>query len=361
MVRAPGTFLAVLTVMRLQRVVLSSLLVSAGVGIGTGCAGDIGNDNSGSGGGDDDGVGGPGSDGGPGEFGPDAPVCDQNTPITATQTNATPDMLLVVDKSGSMDDPLGTGEKKIVVMKDALSQVLPTHDAKIHYGLLTYPSGGQCGAGTVLTPIAPMNAANVIAAVTPVTPGGYTPTYKAIAAAGTYYGTIPANPDGRFVLLATDGLPNCNGGNTTPSVDQSVAAIAALAAQGIKTFVIGFGDVAAADPTTLTAFAQAGGTTDFYAASSPQQLQQALESISGAITTVSCTFALATTPADVDKLTVTLNGTVIVRDLSHQTGWDYDPATNSINFYGDTCASIKAGAGGAIGVNFGCEGGPVIR
>jgi hypothetical protein len=320
-----------------------------------GCSGNIADVTGG--GGDDDGPGG----GGPsGELGPDAQVCDQTTPISVSQTQATPDMLLVVDRSGSMGENLGGAGEKLAVMKGALASVLPQVQANIHFGLMTYPQNGSCGPGLVLTPIAPQNAAAINAQLAPIDADGSTPTHLSISAAGAYYASIPVNPDGRFVLLATDGLPNCNGAPGNPSVSQSVAAIAALANAGIKTFVIGFGDVAAADPTVLKQMAMAGGTADFYPATSPAELQQALTAISGTVVSVSCTFALQGTPQDPAKLAVTVNGAQVPRDPAHQTGWDYDAAANTISFYGASCDSLKSGGGGNVAVDYGC-GGVVIE
>jgi hypothetical protein len=305
----------------------------------------------------------PGTDGDggpPGEFDPpaDAQVCDQTVPITVTQTTKIPDMLLVVDKSGSMGDPLGgTGQAKMNVMKQAMQLVLPGESANINFGLAIYPSDNACGADPAIVPISPNNANNVLLQINNVQPGGSTPSYKALDQASAYYATIPANPDGRFVLLATDGLPNCNGADSqNPSNALTLSSARALAQQGIKVFVIGFGDVSAADPAFLSQLAQAGGTNDFFAANSPQQLQAALSSISGTVTQASCSFELQSRPQDETKLAVSLDGQDVPRDPSHGTGWDYDAASNTITFYGSTCDAIQNGTGSDVGVDYGCGG-----
>jgi len=333
--------------MRIAVASLSALLLAA-------CTGNV---TSGSGTFDPgaDGDGGP-----PGEFDPpaDAQVCDQTVPITVSQTTKIPDMLLVVDKSGSMGDPLGGGgQSKMDVMKQAMQLVLPGESANIHFGLAIYPTDNQCAAGTAIVPILPNNANNVVQQINAVQPGGSTPSYKALDEARAYYASIQANPDGRFVLLATDGLPNCNGADAqNPSNDLTLAAARALLQAGIKVFVIGFGDVSAADPAFLTQLAQAGGTGDFFAANSPQQLQAALSQISGTVTQASCSFELQSRPQDDTKIAVTLDGQQVPRDPSHGTGWDYDPATNTITFYGSTCDQIQQGTGSNVGVDYGCGG-----
>ncbi len=285
----------------------------------------------------------------------DDEVCDQTVPITVTQTQKTPDMLLVVDKSGSMDETLAVGDTKMNVMKQALQIVLPAQDANIHFGLALYPADDTCGAGVTVTPIAANNALNVLAQIAPVQPDGATPTHTSLDAAKSYFASVPVNPDGRYVLLATDGLPNCNGGEAgDPSNSQSIAAAQSLANAGIPVYVIGFGDVSVADPGFLNQMASAGGTGSFFAANSPTELQAALQQISGTVTQASCNFQLATVPADQTKLGVTIDGVAVPRDPSHQIGWDYDAATNSITFYGDTCEGIQGGQGANVGVDYGC-------
>jgi hypothetical protein len=240
------------------------------------------------------------------------------------------------------------------VMKTALAQVLPAKNADIHFGLMLYPSDATCGPGAVVSPVAANSAAAVVAKVNAVDPDGATPTHTTLAAALVYYQGVAVNPDGRYVLLATDGLPNCNGDPNDPSEGPTLAAAAALSAAGIKVFVIGFGDIAAANPAFLKQLAVAGGTGDFYPANSPQQLQTALDQIAGTVTQASCSFTLATTPSDPSLIAVTLNGQQVPRDPSHQSGWDYDAATNTVTFYGATCDGIKSGGGGNVGVDYGC-------
>jgi hypothetical protein len=305
-------------------------------------------------------------DAGPGGPGPnefiDAPICDQTTPIPVTTVSKTPDVMLVVDKSGSMGDPLQTGGQKWSVMRNALNQVVSAKQDEINFGLLLFPADDQCGVNPVQVGIAGMNATMITNQLAPVSPVGATPTYMALGMAQNYYATFPVNPDGRYVLLATDGLPNCAGNGANPNgatVSESIDAIEALAAAGIKTFVIGFGDINA-DPTTLQAMAVAGMTDNYYPANSPADLQAALDAISGTVTSASCSFALDTVPPDPSKLSVTLDGAVIPRDPSHATGWDYDPATNTITFYGSTCDEIASGTGSVVGVDYGC-GGPIIE
>lgn len=307
-----------------------------------------------------------GSDGGAGgddddEFGDsDAAICDQVAPVEITEVPP-PDLLLVVDKSGSMAEPLGTGDQKWATMRNALNTVVTTYQDGIRFGLMLYPIDNVCGAGAVLSGIAPTNAAAISTVLNLTSPEGGTPTHTTMTAALQYYNGLPVNPQGRYVLLATDGQPNCANLDdpNIPTITESIAAIQAARGAGINTFVLGFGDGVNSDPATLQAMADAGGTGMFYAANSPAELQAALDAIAGSISVPDCTFALDTVPADPDRLGVYLDDAQVPRSPSHADGWDYDPATNSITLYGSTCDDLQSGAVSTVRVDYGC-GGPVV-
>ncbi|MEJ2645825.1 MAG: PilC/PilY family type IV pilus protein [Gammaproteobacteria bacterium] len=96
----------------------------------------------------------------------------------------------------------------------------------------------------------------------------------------------PANACGvkNYVILVTDGLPSVDkDGNlvTDPTTAISEAADSAsqLLADGVKTYVVGFGLPQGQDPTTLDQIASAGGTTSAYLASNSASLLNALNSI----------------------------------------------------------------------------------
>jgi hypothetical protein len=307
---------------------------------------------------------GPGAGGGGGddEF-QEPPTCEQSVPIMFERTEAPPDVLLVVDKSGSMAQPLDFTNftSKWDVMVDALRQVVEASDATINFGLALYPVGDECGTGTVSVPIAPNAAAAVMGGLNGVTfPDGATPTHATLMAAATYYQARAANPNGRYVLLATDGEPNC--GPLGPEDDTSaetVAAATALATAGVKTYVIGFGSGFGTNTGLLEDVAMAGGTMQYFQANSPEQLAMALMQISGQVTVPSCTYELTSAPDDPSRLAVSVNGTPVPRSPTHTTGWDYDPATNSITFYGASCSELQSGTITEVHVDYGC-GGPVV-
>jgi Mg-chelatase subunit ChlD len=274
---------------------------------------------------------------------------------------APPDLLLVVDKSGSMRDPLATGENKWNTMRGAINQVVADYETGINFGLMTYPSDDQCATGQVRADIG-ANATSISGVLNSTFANGGTPTHHTLAVALNYYQGVAVNPEGRYVLLATDGLPNCDNlvDPLQPTVTQSIAAIQNLSNAGISTFVLGFGGAINNDPTTLQAMAAAGGTGNYYPANSPAELQAALDAIAGEVGVAACTFNLNETPDDPGELSVSFDTNDIPRDVSHNNGWDYDAATNSITMYGDACDQIQAGNVGEVQVDYGCGGGPVV-
>jgi hypothetical protein len=285
-----------------------------------------------------------------------------------------PDMLILLDVSGSMCDPISPlgGMTKMAVMKNALTNLVTSFDARIDFGMMKFPGDRNCGDAMLTNPIMPMNGAAISStlagfptglfgcASSPML-GGNTPTFLAVQNAQSYYATIPVNPVGQYVLLATDGEPNCGAvqsdGSTAPTNDETVAAIQSLHDAGINTFVLGFGSGFASDPTTLMRMATAGGTGMPYNASSAAELETALDTIAAGIIPPSCTVALDGGARDPALFQVSFDGGALIpRDTSHASGWDYDPGTNTITFYGTECDTVESGGVVDINIDYGCPG-----
>jgi hypothetical protein len=168
-------------------------------------------------------------------------------------------------------------------MTTALNQVFTTSPANVHWGLkfFTSPGGGICTVNPgVDVAVGANTAPQIKTAIAGTSPANQTPTTAAINAAVAFFATVN---DGlpHYILLATDGEPDCDPGTssqvTATSVADAVKAIAIGAAAGIKTYVVGIGPSVG----NLTSFAQAGGTGDYFPATSPAQLAAALNTIVG--------------------------------------------------------------------------------
>jgi hypothetical protein len=142
-------------------------------------------------------------------------------------------MLIVLDKSGSMAFDEGGGRTRWDAMKEALSEALRTPSAEnIEFGLWLYPfpdSGSDpidastCGVDNncceMPTSSDPQvgigeGAAQVETVLDDTEPGGGTPTAVALERALDYFTNGPGGDRSgeKYVLLATDGGPNCNAG-----------------------------------------------------------------------------------------------------------------------------------------------------
>ena len=281
-----------------------------------------------------------------------------------------PDLLVVLDRSGSMSDapPVfpPVFDSKWNIMKGALNNVATQKDQNIKFGLLEFPSDQNCAAdATAEVNVAlgtHLQFANYFATRSP---GGNTPAHIALQSALTYFGTIPVNTAGRYVLFATDGLPNCEGGDPNTASDaDTVAAVTALHNAGIPTYVLGFGTFGL-NTGVLNDAAVAGGkakpgSTKFYEANNAQDLANALQAIAGGIIVPSCTFQLQSAPPDPTNVLVTINGQPVSKDSSHASGWDYYPDMMTITFFGSACQQVQMGSSNAVSFVYGCPG-PVLQ
>jgi hypothetical protein len=225
-------------------------------------------------------------------------------------------------------------------------------------------------------------------------PGGGTPTGAALAFMGTLAGLQDPN-DGRddYVLLLTDGLPNCNKFNpnnqcngtnalcrctgncaadacATGCLDQdnTVAQVVALRAKGIKTIVVGFGaDTGSGDgPAVLQAMGEAGGlaprcpkgtdaecgagnTCDVVRSACNKKYFQAANSaqLADILTIVvpgaaePCLFLLNDRPSDPRFVAVLVEGENVPQGADT---WSYSESNGSVTFAESSsyCAALKA-------------------
>jgi hypothetical protein len=292
-----------------------------------------------------------------------------------TQTqNPTPqpvDLLLLLDRSGSMSNDIATDTAcstgrgaaacttKWSTMTASLTQVFATSPAGVQWGLKFFSSPGGKTACTVNpgveVAVGPNTATQIQAAITGATPANQTPTTAAMTASVAYYGTVN---DGlaHYILLATDGQPNCDPGTSSNVTDASVQDTAneiatALSSSNIKTYVIGIGPSAG----NLDSFAAAGGTGTYFPASSPDALTAALTSIVGAV--ASCTFTMAAVPPDPTNLGVYLDKNTKV-PLDASDGYSLASDNVTVTFNGSYCDGLKNGTYQVVQVYFGCPGSP---
>ena len=258
-----------------------------------------------------------------------------------------PNVLIVLDQSGSMDDEIdGTSKWDIAVA--AIDSLLTDFGAGVRFGLVLYPSDGECGAGNVVVDVGEDTADAIRAAIAATGPDGSTPIGDSLAVLTDYAG-LEDPMRANYVLLITDGEERCDGDG------EAGATALRMETPEIKTFVVGFGGEV--DPDALNAIAVAGGTAlpgdpSYYQADDAASLTMAFADIAGAV--LSCSYELSEVPPDLEALYVYFDGTGITRDESHADGWDYDPATNQLTFYGAACEALRSGAITDLVIVHGC-------
>jgi hypothetical protein len=308
-----------------------------------------------------------------------------------TATKVAPDILILLDRSGSMNDNIsnqmcrpdgggpgaGTGcgaESKWALMIPAITQVVTSTDVDVNWGLKFFPDndtgGGTCNVNTTAAvPIASGNGPAITAAIMGATSpnGGVlgfsgTPTRSAAVGATTYMSTL-TDMSPKFILLATDGLPTCAGDGGTGTNDSAgaVTAIEAARTAGFPTFVVGIATGTA--DATLSSMATAGGlpraaTPAYYPVTTAAELAAAIRTLIGAAGT--CTFQIGPPPTDdgttsLDRIDVFGDTQEITLDPSHANGYDYtDTTKTSIEVHGPLCEQIMSGAIKNVTVTFRC-------
>jgi len=334
------------------------------------CGGENANGDGGNGHQDGDNLDGSGQDGNGGQDGSggdnnlptDGPICDE---VEIVAGSIPPNLMLVVDKSGSMrDDTCAVGcNRKIDDAKTALTFLLNEGEGKIRFGWMPYPTDSSCGPGVVVTPCGDDTAPGIRMLVAALSQGGGTPTGETLENANSYQG-LHDESRANFVLLITDGLPTCpaGDGHTVTQQDKTRAlnAVTALHQAGIDTFVIGLGEAVndSGDPTLLNDMAEAGGRArvgaaeKYYKANSLNELQTALQDIGGMV--IGCNLALSVVPEEPNYLWVYFDGVPVSRDRNHIDGFDYDATRNQINFYGPTCDRLRSGEVEKVDIKMGC-------
>jgi hypothetical protein len=308
-------------------------------------------------------------------------------------TNDIPNVLLLVDRSGSMHKPIVEGGTEIrwtalrTALIDPTAGLVPLNQALVNFGLMLYTGpdstqnpvvGHEDTIGTadedyienppcpylVPVPIALNNSAAIEAAYRPITMQvgtlGQTPTGESVeAAVPVLTGLDPALFPGRkAIVLATDGEPDLcsNGNDEMGGRTRSVNAVTAAFAEGVTTFVISVGsDTGEAHLRQVANVGQgypAADMTDrFYRASDAAQLKQAFEDIVSGVRacTIALNGAVKGTGADGN---VTINGMPVT--FGDPNGWRLN-GPGEIEFLGASCDLIKMNEGNvSIGIKFPC-------
>ena len=308
----------------------------------------------------------------------DGTFCDcVDTPLFADP----PNMYFVLDRSGSMAENDKWDAVRVVV-----AQILRSLGPRANFGATVFPGFDDttCAPPREVLPISPGDPPGAqdgpttkkLLTVTAGPPSGGTPTAAALR---TVLQSLRNAKGKTFVILATDGGPNCNanagcavdlcqpniegvpgcapGGQNCCAAPIGVpescldsaptqSAVAALKAAGIPVYVIGLpGTSTPAYANLLDQLAVAGGTAlatspKYYRVDSTNSavLLAALKKIAAQIV-ATCEFKLTTVPAQANQVNVYFDEVVVPADPVN--GWKIDGQT--VTLLGDSCKKVLAG------------------
>ena len=237
-----------------------------------------------------------------------------------------PEIMIVLDRSGSTIGSGPGGAQRWDPSVSAVKKLTSSLTGSVEFGLMLFPSPGggggrglECTPGKVDVPVN-FNTAAMIAAkldMSRPTQLSATPTADTLVAAKAALDVslcADCIEPPKYVLLVTDGKPNCGDGTameTQADIDDTIAAIDALAKDGIKTYVVGY-DTAkdAMAAAAMNSFAMHGGTGMQYPVENEETLVDELTRIAGSL--VPYEFELTQNVNDASFVRVEIDGVTYV-------------------------------------------------
>jgi hypothetical protein len=321
----------------------------------------------------------------------------------------TPTVLLLVDNSSSMFDPVNIWNPLYDVLMKPTTGIVASLQDKVRFGFTSYR-----GSNVVNDPACPnlfevdYKLGNFEPIDTLYKKQGAewaagvkweTPTGAALKKAAEKLAAYVDDPPGpKYILLVTDGNPNtCGALDPQCGSDESIKAVQDAKALGIGTFAIGIGDIIAGNsgcepawgrcgPLHLQDLANAGqglpvaappdqlkyqactptqmlaatyataletpGAAPFYTAANAAELETAIRGLLNSV--VSCTYDMnATVVGNAALGTVKINGADVT--YNDPNGWKLEDNKVQITLQGAACDTFKAMPGSKLFVSFPCK------
>lgn len=322
------------------------------------------------------------------------------------------EIMFVIDRSNSMAFSLegatnpGMLPTRWQVLRDALQMVLPMFERTVSFGAKFYPqvvapNNPDLMANCTSAPgidLAPAlgNSTPLINFFRTTRPGGGTPTHDGLRQASQYLRARPGRGSARYIVLATDGGPNCNAMPPVPHTScvctssdpnacradprvgpfnclddaRTVALIREIATPAdpallaIPVYVVGLdGSMMSREDLlgVLDAMAVAGtrprpampGERRYYSVRRPEDLQSAFQTIVAPL--ARCAYVTPSRPDNPDEIDIEVNGRLVPRDATRNEGWDWtDASFGEITFFGAACTQASA-TNATVSARVGCR------
>lgn len=304
-----------------------------------------------------------------------------------------PTMYFVLDRSGSMKNPNKWDQVRVVVGK-----IMRGLGPRANFGAMMFPaSTNNCAPGVEIMSVRPGDpptsgadgpTTSTLLAVTRVTPAGGTPTGATLAIARQNLSSVSGKA---FVILATDGAPNCNAQaacgydqcqpnienvqgcpkqgpfncceppdgyrENCNDVDHTLTEVTRLKQANIPVYVVGLPG-AAPYAALLDQMAVTGGTAQttpggpkYFAVNTATEdvILAALKKIAAQIAG-NCVFDLKEPPTDPSFVNVYMDDAVL--PFEPVNGWTIDGRT--VTLVGDACSRVKSGDVLSVRIIAGC-------
>jgi hypothetical protein len=282
--------------------------------------------------------------------------------VQITPTRSIPNVMFLVDQSGSMTAGFSGGDDRWEAAHGAITGIVDSLDSVVRFGLTTYTSDN--GNVNLPCPRLPTQVDFALGNSTdignssiyppsyPSNDGADTPTGDSIDALMSIIQNAPPPADGpTIIVVATDGEPDtCEEANPQNGQAEAVAAATGAHAAGVDVFILSVGDEVGASHLQDMANVGVGlaengseGDAPYWVGNNPQELEDAFTEIIGS--SISCDIQMDKRFDDAVKACeegdVRLNGV----PLSCPSEWRVKPgADDVIQLVGDACTTFKTEA-----------------
>jgi hypothetical protein len=304
--------------------------------------------------------------GGTSDAGPPSSFCAGGMTKTVVAAPETPDIIVALDRSSSMNTPLTGSQSRVDAALQSLYDVVQRYQTSVRFGYIGFPatanstcSNGQACCAEDSNFMIPtsmgfqsfLNKTTCDATTPQCARTADRPTDAALHSCRYFYSNYELTVRNRFVLLITDGEPGCGSRSECSDATSEISTLTGSPTL-VDTVVIGIGDSGA---SCLTMLATTGGNHNpqnapyYYHASSGLDLANFINEAVGDLAQSACTIDLiGNLPSNSDRLGVSINGVPIMHGGGYDS-WDYQGQDKTtIKLSGNACTEFLAAGAAAL-------------